>query len=835
MMRVSSALLTLAVAGGVTLHPTVLWGQDPEFRAMWVTRFEWPHADRATCQAKIDSVMQTLAAHHFNAVFFQIRGQCDVFYPSPEEVWSPLIGGADPGWDPLAYAISAAHAAGIEFHAYINTHTCWLASGGALPANPNHLFYRHCNAADPAHRDWLICDSHGNPVQWAGSYVWIAPGIPDFQAYWRRQVMHVVRNYDVDGVHFDRIRTPGSSYSYDPISRARLVNSQSNPNALDFAAWTADQTTRLVRDIYAEIMAVKPQIVVSAAVFSNPATSPTSVYQDSLVWAQAGGMDLLVPMMYYTGGAGSGWDTTLQAWLAGSAGRHVVAGHNTPEGVAELLAQVELTRTRGGQGNSIFSYNSFTGWSDYLAEVYQAAVATPVMTWKSNPTTGIVYGYVRDAQGVPVVDAQVSWSGSTYKALSSGDGFYSFLLVLPGTYTVTTSHIGYDPVSPAQVTVAAGAVTRLDITLGSLLPPIIAAVSPDPDSAVRGREYVCQLTLAQGIADSWSLLQGPSGATVDNVTGLVRWVPMPSDSGRLMTFSVQASSAAGSDEATWNVQVELMPACGTFGLAGFEEYSEGTRVMFRNPRYSGSSAPNLAPTPDVSEVTEAIPAFGGSKCYMLQWEYLDTSLQRWARVTTAGGAYIPNPTVDLNRPIRLRLRLDSGRLRLSVGIRETGTTADLGADGDRVGSIEFLGAAAKVDGAPQGVLIEPMLGQWQTFTFDPRNDPIVAFTGDGVLSTPSGKGTLECLAFSIVDGVGPYTVYLDEIDFLCDLPGDFDHDGDVDLSDFGYFQHCFSGPGNPFPDGCRSADFDLDGDLDGLDFDGYRGCFNGANQPPGCW
>jgi len=140
-----------------------------------------------------------------------------------------------------------------------------------------------------------------------------------------------------------------------------------------------------------------------------------------------------------------------------------------------------------------------------------------------------------------------------------------------------------------------------------------------------------------------------------------------------------------------------------------------------------------------------------------------------------------------------------------------------------------------VDGAPQGVLIEPMPGEWQTFTFDPRNDAIVEFTGDGVLHTPSGKGTLECLAFSIVDGVGPYTVYLDEIDLPCDVPGDFDHDGDVDLSDFGHFQRCFSGPGNPFPDGCRSADFDLDGDVDGLDFDGYRGCLHGANLPPGCW
>jgi len=831
-VRNPSALATIGLLAGLLAPTAASLGQTPEFRAMWVSRFEWPNANEATCKAKIDTVMQTLAANNFNAVFFQVRGQCDVFYPSPYEVWSPLIGGTDPGWDPLAYALNAAHANGIEFHAYINTHTCWL--GSSPPANPNHTFYAHCNAADPDHCDWLICDPYGNPVQSSESYVWMAPGIPAFQAYWRQQVMYVVHNYDVDGIHFDRIRTPGPSFSYDPISRARLTSPQSNPNGLDFAGWTADQTTRLVRDIYAQVMAVKPHIKVSAAVFSNPATAPTSAYQDALAWIQTGGMDALVPMMYYSGGAGSGWDTTLQTWLSGSAGRHIVAGHNTPEGTAELLAQVALTRTRGGQGNSIFSYNSFTSWSDYKAEAYQEAVPTPAMTWKSSPTTGIVYGFVKDATGTPVVDAQITRSGSTYVGLSSADGLYSFLLVPPGDYTLTTSHIGHDPVSPVSITVTAGGVTRQDITLGSLLPPIIATITPSPDSSVRGRAYLRQLTLSQGTADTWTLLEGPTGASLDTATGLVRWVPMPCDSGRLVTFTVRAANVAGSDNETWDVQVEVPPPCATFNLTGFEGYSNGTRVVFQSPRYSSSSNAHLAATPNVAQVTDAVPPSGGSKCHLLQWQYLDTTPQRWARVTTSNCPIIPNPTVQLDRPIRVRLRLDSGRLRLAVGIRETGTTADIGGNGGTVGSIEFVGAATKSTNAPQGVLIEPMPGQWQTFIFDPRKDPIVTFTGDGVLYSASNKGTIECLAFSIVDSAGPFTVYLDDIDFLCDTPGDFDYDGDVDQSDFGHFQLCLSGSDNPLTSGCRSADFDHDSDVDGFDFSGYQPCLSGANEPPLC-
>ncbi len=464
--------------------------QTPELRAMWISRFEWPNANAATCKATIDNMMQTLAANHFNAVFFQVRGQADVLYPSPYEVWSPLIGGTDPGFDPLAYAINSAHANGIEFHAYINTHTCWQSSAHLPPANTNHLFYAHCDASNPAARDWLIHDSSGNPVQWhENDYVWIAPGVPAYQAYMRQQVMYVAQNYDVDGIHFDRIRTPNSSYSYDPISQARRVDTQTNPDGLAFDAWTADQITRMVRDIYAEVMTVKPNIKMSAAVFPDSTTAPTGQHQAALAWAQAGAMDMLVPMMYSTGGAGSTWDTRLQAWLAGSAGRQVIAGQSTSEGISSLLEQVALTRARGAAGNSVFSINSFSWWSDYLTGPYATAVATPSMSWKTTPATAIVYGYVKKPDTSVVVDAQVRRNGDTYVGLSSGDGFYSMLLVPPGTHTLLASH-GLVGSGSANVTVAAGEVKRADITLTNAPPPpIINEVTPDPDAAPIGYTY----------------------------------------------------------------------------------------------------------------------------------------------------------------------------------------------------------------------------------------------------------------------------------------------------------------------------------------------------------
>jgi hypothetical protein len=64
---------------------------------------------------------------------------------------------------------------------------------------------------------------------------------------------------------------------------------------------------------------------------------------------------------------------------------------------------------------------------------------------------------------------------------------------------------------------------------------------------------------------------------------------------------------------------------------------------------------------------------------------------------------------------------------------------------------------------------------------------------------------------------------------------DFDRDGDVDLTDYGYFLSCFNGPGKPPARGvCGPADLDEDGDVDLADYGAFLACYNGPARPPGC-
>ncbi|HPL73857.1 MAG TPA: hypothetical protein PKW18_04710 [Candidatus Sumerlaeota bacterium] len=46
-------------------------------RACWASRFDgWISPDKETCENNIRAVMQTLKDNNYNAVLFQIRGEC---------------------------------------------------------------------------------------------------------------------------------------------------------------------------------------------------------------------------------------------------------------------------------------------------------------------------------------------------------------------------------------------------------------------------------------------------------------------------------------------------------------------------------------------------------------------------------------------------------------------------------------------------------------------------------------------------------------------------------------------------------------------------------------
>ena len=126
-------------------------------------------------------------------------------------------------------------------------------------------------------------------------------------------MLEVVRNYDVDGIHFDYIRYPDSDYCYCTGCGARF-QSQTGQTVTNWPAdvlatgalrnafldWRRAQITRLVAAVYAGVKALKPGVQVSAAVFPDATSAYDGVGQDWRRWITNGIVDFLCPMDYTT-------------------------------------------------------------------------------------------------------------------------------------------------------------------------------------------------------------------------------------------------------------------------------------------------------------------------------------------------------------------------------------------------------------------------------------------------------------------------------------------------------------------------------------------------------
>jgi uncharacterized lipoprotein YddW (UPF0748 family) len=359
------------------LLPTIEAQDPPELRAVWVDAFH----DGFKTPAQVDQLVAWARAANLNALFVQVRRRGDAYYLSSLE---PRSDDPDlaPGFDALQYLLFKAHQGPrpLQVHAWLATLPIW-SSRDTPPAAPNHAFNLHGPSADPADT-WMMYRDDGQA--WAGvgsaGIYYLDPGNPDVQTYTTEIYLNVLRNYDVDGIHLDQVRYyegDALRWGYNPTSVGlfnaafgRDPTSQPAATDPDWVAWRRDQVTQLVRRIYSEAKAIKPNVAVTAAVVTwgrGPRTAAdwqtqpayASVLQDWRAWLQQGIVDYLLPMDYYReAGQQAAWFDTWTQWQVNYAGRRgVVLGLgsylNTADGV---IAQLGRARALGALGVALYSY-----------------------------------------------------------------------------------------------------------------------------------------------------------------------------------------------------------------------------------------------------------------------------------------------------------------------------------------------------------------------------------------------------------------------------------------------------------------------------------------------
>ena len=380
-----------------------------EVRALWVVR------TTLTSPEKIRSMVEKASLNGFNTLIVQVRGRGDAYYRSRKEPRAMELKEQPIEFDPLALTLSEAKRRGLKVHAWVNTSL--LANLDSLPTDPNHVYHKHpewlavprpvagdlhkMSPRDPRYRERIVEWSKANRAELEGIYT--GPANPKVRQHIFDIWMEILKNYDVDGLHFDYVRLASPDFDYSRTSlekfrkwlepkisaaeRRKLKQAlQQNPlaapdsYAAKFADFQREQITMLVERIYRGVKQRKPKVIVSAAVFANDENAFTRRFQDWRRWLSMGILDVACPMAYSTDTAIFRKQIEIATASAHSAGRNIWAGigaYRIP--VESTVEKINVARAVGADGIVLFSYDFTTRVGDlnpggnYLERVRRAA------------------------------------------------------------------------------------------------------------------------------------------------------------------------------------------------------------------------------------------------------------------------------------------------------------------------------------------------------------------------------------------------------------------------------------------------------------------------------
>lgn len=402
-MNVSIARIWLAAF--LILVSSCLFAQDApkrELRGVWiatVANIDWPSRAGLPIEEQKAELIEILDNHQragMNAVFLQVRPSADAFYAKSSEPWSRFLTGSQgksplPYYDPLEFAIEEAHKRGMELHPWFNP---YRATFDLVQA---HVNADHITRKNP---EWFFT---------YGGKKWFDPGIPEVREYIVNVIMNVVREYDIDGVHFDDYFYPypdGRNQIPDAATFRKYGQAFSSMDD-----WRRNNVNLLIQNLSDSIRATKNHVRFGISPFGiwdnkthHPNGSETNglsgyreLYADALQWTREGWVDYIIPQIYFPFYyKAAPYEKLVDWWSANTHGRHLYIGHasyraaNNTAGWrdrSQIPDQVRYLRKNPQSVGSVF-YSSksiagnLAGLRDSLQyDLYKYKSLPPVMHW----------------------------------------------------------------------------------------------------------------------------------------------------------------------------------------------------------------------------------------------------------------------------------------------------------------------------------------------------------------------------------------------------------------------------------------------------------------------
>ncbi|MGB1261138.1 MAG: glycoside hydrolase family 10 protein [Akkermansiaceae bacterium] len=431
-----------------------------EFRGVWVAsvyNIDWPSRkglSASSQQSEMRAFLDQAVRLNLNAVIFQVRPHADALYQSNMEPWSPWLTGSmgrSPGYDPLAYCISQAHARGIEVHAWFNPFR-------ALPNTSMQTSSSH------------VTRSHPSVIRRFKSYKWMDPASSFTRSRALSVILDVTRRYDVDGIHIDDYFYPYPDV--DKSGRAKQVFPDGKSSSQ-----RRSYVDGFVRSMYSSVKKTKPWVRVGISPFGiwkpgvpSGTTATINAYEhlaaDSRKWLRNGWCDYMSPQLYWRISSPQSYTKLLSWWRAqgkrpvwpGIATARVKSSEDPGRPASEIVNQVSYSRSIGRNyaGHVHWSMKSLRqnrgGVTSALAkQSYTSPALVPPMPWLSKkqlPTPSVRASGGRSG-------AVVSWSpvrGARKYAVQARYGKKWFTVkILPASVSKTTLKGSPDAIAISSV------------------------------------------------------------------------------------------------------------------------------------------------------------------------------------------------------------------------------------------------------------------------------------------------------------------------------------------------------------------------------------------------
>lgn len=371
-------------------HPVNENAGEParEFRAVWVTtvfNLDWPSkAGLPAAQQKQEllSILNTAVKLKFNAIILQVRPNADAIYKSSLEPWSCWLSGAgvNPGYDPLAFAITEAHKRGLEVHAWFNP---FRATVSNKSVGKNHISRRKPGLLRKAGTTQIL-----NPSDTAA------------QRHVLAVIMDVVKRYDIDGVHLDDY-----FYPYPPHHNIADGKSPAQRRAA---------IDNFVSKLYSQVKSAKPWVRVGISPFGiwqpgypDGVEAGVNAYEhlacDARKWLSKGWVDYLAPQLYWRIEGPQSFTALMQWWSSinprrpvwpGIASVRINSKEDPGRPASEIGAQMDAARKLARQscGQFFWSWRSIAanrgGVQKEIARRYTGYALPPAMPWCKDSLPG---------------------------------------------------------------------------------------------------------------------------------------------------------------------------------------------------------------------------------------------------------------------------------------------------------------------------------------------------------------------------------------------------------------------------------------------------------------